>query len=102
MDFLPELHRENSIFVTSDREFVDKVLDDKPTHSGIVLIPEAMDSDEKVTFAEIAAGFIQGYCFESRYALRNMIVYPGDDGLHTIFAGKDKLEFSWDSLTDGL
>ena len=98
-DFLPELSRENAIFVTSDEEFIDDVLNDEIPHTGIVFIPSQMDLDEKVLFAVIVGGFIQGACSESKSQLHNHVIYPADEGLRSINKGKDELEFSWDWLS---
>jgi hypothetical protein len=70
-NYLPELYKDNGIFVTSDEAFVRHVLDDELTHAGIVFIPKQMAKDDKLLFAEIVSGFIQGTCFNSRFALRN-------------------------------
>lgn len=98
LDFLPELSRQNAVFVTSDKEFVDKVLDTGIPHAGIVFIPQAMTKEEKVLFAEIVGGYIQGMCIESRANLKGRVIYPAEEGLRSIKKGKDELEFSWDWL----
>lgn len=37
-DFLPDLRRDNALFVTADRDFVDRVRKERPKHSGLVLL----------------------------------------------------------------
>jgi hypothetical protein len=98
-DYLPELYADNGIFVTSDEAFVRRVLDDELRHAGIVFIPTQMKKSEKLLFAEIVCGFLQGACSNSRFALRNQVIYPANDGLRSIAGGKDELEFSWDWLS---
>lgn len=44
-DFITELFQENTIFVTSDREFVDEAVDKNLKHAGIIFIPNSMDLD---------------------------------------------------------
>lgn len=96
-DYLPELYRENALFVTSDERFVIHVRSGGLRHAGIIFIPEQMTHDEKVLFAKIAGGFVQGACSSSRFRLRNRLLYPADDGLRSALLDKvDELEFSWE------
>jgi hypothetical protein len=97
-EFLPELYIENAVFVTSDEAFVDYVLDNHIKHAGLVYIPVDWHQDEKILLVHLVAGYIQGASDFSRFELRNTVLYPGDDGLHSIIASTDKLEISWDHV----
>jgi predicted nuclease of predicted toxin-antitoxin system len=98
-DYIDELYRENAIFVTSDAEFANNAIEHGLKHAGIIFIPESMTMSEKVRFAEIVGGFVQGGCTRSPFVFRGRVLYPGHDGLRTIFGQKMKLEFSWDWLS---
>ena len=98
-DYIAELYASNGIFITSDAKFVNYVLDNGIKHAGIVLIPEQMTNSEKSFFADIVCGFIKGGCSSSPFTFRNFVFYPAHDGLRTINKGNDKLEFSWDWLS---
>ncbi len=95
-DFLPALYRENAVFVTSDEPFADEVVDTGTSHAGIIFIPAAWTADEKQLLAHIVSGWIQAGAEVSRFEFRNTVLYPADDGLHSIISQKDKLEMSWD------
>ena len=98
-DYIDELYRENAIFVTSDAEFVNNAVEHGLKHAGIIFIPESMTISEKVLFAEIVGGFVRGGCSGSPFSFRGSVLYPAHDGLRTILSQKDKLEFSWDWLS---
>lgn len=92
-----ELYKNNGIFVTSDREFIEDIYNSKHIkHAGIVFIPKEMSQAGKLSFGEIACGYIKGACTHSRFIWRNIIIYPGNDGLRTVYKDNDLLEFSWD------
>jgi hypothetical protein len=96
-EYLPELFRENALFVTSDAEFVAEVRRAGVRHAGIVFIPTEMTENEKVLFAQIAGGFVQGGCHSSRFQFRNRLLYPAHDGLRsTLLSRRAELEFSWE------
>lgn len=96
-DFIAELFRENRIFVTSDRVFVDAAIENGLRHVGICFIHEHMTVDEKVLFAEIAGGFIRGVCsVRTPCFFRGRVLYVGHDGLRSIVSKKNSLEISWD------
>ncbi len=97
-DYLSELYARNAIFVTSDVAFVNALANTTRRHAGVLYIPHELLDDEKVLFAQIAGGYIQGACSTSSTALRGRILYPGDDGLRSVLRSKDDLEFSWDWL----
>jgi len=100
MSYLGELYSDNGIFVTSDLEFVKRVLEAHTRHAGIVWIPKQLLPEEKVQFAQIVAGYVQGACSGSRTVFRNRVFFPGHDGLRTTGSSDDRgdLEFSWDSF----
>ena len=102
LDFLPELYRENAVFVTSEGVFVNRAIEDGLRHAGIVFVPKQMTVDEKVLFAEIVVGFILGGCSHSPFVFRGFVLYPAHDGLRTIVSKQDRLEFSWDWLSNML
>src|SRR5947209_4054412 len=59
-DYINELLSENAVFVTSDFEFIKRILDQNVKHAGIVYIPKDTDREEKNAFAWIAAAVIRG------------------------------------------
>ena len=99
-DYINELFSENAVFITSDLEFVERILDQSTKHAGIVYIPKEMDKEEKITFAWAAAGLIRGLTDTSCISAHNKIIYPSYDGIHIIEKGKDKLDTSWDWLNN--
>ena len=90
------LYAENAMFVTSDQKFLEELAASSRRHAGALYIPKQFLDDEKVVLAEMASGYIQGACIESRSALRKQILYAGYDGMRTLVDGKDRLDFSWD------
>ena len=101
-EFVPELYRENAVFVTSDGDFVNDAVDGGVRHAGIIYVPSKMTSDEKVYFAEIVGGFVRGGCVSSPHVFRECVLYPGHDGLRAIRGKRDDMEFSWDWLSQML
>ena len=98
LDYLPELYRQNGIFVTSDLKFCETITTVRPRHAGVVFIPTGMDVADKTEFASIVRAYVQGATSRSRFALRNHVMYPDHDGLHDIANGKDELVISWPRL----
>jgi len=107
-DYVEVLYARNLVFVTSDQEFVEHVIDRKVVHAGIVYIPTGMSVDEKVYFAEIARAWVYGGTRDSALAFRGFTLYPAHDGVrfYRRQRGKSKsksgpeLAFSWDWLAD--
>ena len=98
-DFISELYRENAIFVTSDRLYVEEAVEAHVRHAGIIFVPKQLMLDEKVFFAALVGGYIRGACSHgSRIPLRGCVLYPGMDGLHSVVSAKDTLEVSWRRL----
>lgn len=91
------LYQANGILVTCDHEFVEEVPDNTHiNHAGIVYIPKEMEREEKLYFGEIACTYIVSGCKKTnKFIWRNTILYPGYDGLRSLYKGKDRLEFSW-------
>lgn len=56
LDYLPERRKEQAIFVTSDRKFVERIDADRLHHAGIVWIPKQMAVDDKALFASLRLG----------------------------------------------
>ena len=98
-DYIAELYSENAIFVTSDEEFVNKVIEKGVKHAGIIFVPKPMTLSEKVLFAQIVGGFVRGGCTGSPFVFRSRVLYAAHDGLRTIFSRNNRLEFSWDWLS---
>jgi hypothetical protein len=107
-DYLDELYALNIVFVTSDKEFVEHVIDRRSKHAGIVYIPTEMFVDEKVRFGEIACSWVRGGTRDSVFAFRGFILYPANDGVrfyrwqssHSKSEPRPELAFSWDWLRD--
>lgn len=99
--YIGELLSENSIFVTSDLEFVEYVRDHEVRHAGIIFIHGSMANAEKESFAEVASIIVRGACRSSSRAFRNRIVYPAPEGirLHELHKGQ-KLVMSYDWMRD--
>jgi len=96
--YIAELYRQNAIFVTSDSAYVEELAGARTRHAGLLYIPQRFLDEEKLLLASMAANFIAGACFQSPFAFRNHILYAAHDGMRSIAAGKDTLEFSWDYL----
>ena len=109
-DYLPTLNQRNTIFVTSDSEFVEDVIDNNLEHAGIVYIPPGMLPDERMLFAEIAAVWIDGATRTSPTAHRGVTLYPGSDGVrffrrhgtHDKRACRTHLGISWHEIAEDL
>jgi hypothetical protein len=98
-EYLRELFAENTVFVTSDIKFAEQVAESPIRHAGIVYLPSKMTDREKVTFAEVAAGFIRGGCYSSPRAFQNCILYPAHDGVRLLRAkNASELAISWHEL----
>ncbi len=96
--YIAALYRDNGIFVTSDAEAIQRWLDENVKHAGLIYVPSRMGLSEKILFAEIAGGFIQGATANGRFVMRNQLVYPAHDGLRVIEGDDDELMASWDRL----
>jgi hypothetical protein len=96
LDYIHELLSENAIFVTSDLEFIKRVVERDVKHAGIVHIPEDEDKEEKIAFAWVAAGVIRGLLEKPAMSLHDIIIYSHHDGLHFLKKGKDSLIISYD------
>lgn len=107
-DYLDVLYARNLVFVTSDQEFVEHVIDRNVLHAGIVYIPTGMSVDEKVYFAEIARAWVYGGTRDSVLAFRGFTLYPAHDGVrfyrwqsrHRKSESRPELAFSWAWLRD--
>lgn len=107
-DYLDRLYARNLVFVTSDQEFLEHVIDRNVAHAGIVYIPTGMSVEEKVYFAEIACAWVYGGTRDSALAYRGFILYPAHDGVrfyrwqsgHRKSESRPELAFSWDWLRD--
>ena len=97
-DFLPELYRENAVFVTSDAAFVERAIEVGMRHAGIVYVPPQLAEDEKVFIAEVVAALLKAECMSSPHAFRDCVAYPGYDGLHVIRDETDRIVVSWNRL----
>ncbi len=97
-DFLPELVRENAVFVTGDAEFVSEVIEAPRRHPGMVFIEQSFSSEEKRDFARFAADGIFGRCSDGPRAFAGRIAYVGVDGVRVVYRGKDSLAYSWAAL----
>ncbi len=93
-DYIHELLSENAIFVTSDSEFIRKVIDYDTKHAGIVHIPEVGEKSEKIALAQLIAEFIRGLLDSSSSSVHNKILYLSHNGLHMRENGKDTLVIS--------
>ena len=107
-DYLQTLYERNLIFVTSDAEFVNEVIDSDLRHAGIVYIPPNMELGQKLYFADIARVWIGGGTRDAMYAFRGNTLYPAHDGVrfirrrgtHEKSGVRPELAFSWDWLSD--
>lgn len=97
-DFLPDLLRENAVFVTGDAEFVSEVIESPRPHPGIVLIDQRFSSEQKTDFARFAADGIFGRCADGPRAFAGRVAYVGVDGVRVVYRGKDSLVYSWAAL----
>lgn len=98
-DYIPELLSENAIFVTSDSEFIRKVINQNTKHAGIVHIPDVGEKFEKIALAELTAYVILG-ALDGSSSVHNKIFYLAYDGLHVRENGKDTLVISLDWLNN--
>ena len=96
--YVNDLYRENALFVTSDFEHARHIARGRWQHAGVVYIPGSWGVTDKVLYSQIVTGFVQEWCRRSRFALRNHLVYPADEGLHLVRAAKDWLHLSWTRL----
>ena len=95
-DYIEEIYSEGRVFVTSDLEFADYVLEHKMKHAGILLIPSGWDNDT-VEFATAGLiGIIKAEVEQGgKNALRRLIFYIADDGYRVVDEkGKNKLLYS--------
>lgn len=94
----------NEILVTSDAEFIDYIIDARPRHAEIIYIPRRLTPDEKALFAALTRGSVLGALDrEGPFAMRRIVLYPGDDGLREIARdGRDALVVSWFELAHAL
>ena len=99
-DFINDIRSAKGVFVTSDAAFVQDVTEEGIQHTGIIFVPANLETDEQEYFCSIAAGYLQGLSTTGASKIRNMILYPGHDGLRTAMPGGDSLEFSWDKFRE--
>lgn len=96
-NFIAELYRLNGILITSDRDFAEEISENNQIkHAGIVYVPKELSKEEKLHFGEIICAYIKGECKNGVFRFRNMILFPGHDGLRSVFKGKSTLDISWD------
>jgi hypothetical protein len=96
-DYLDEMYARNEVFVTSDGDFVNDLVESRvKRHAGVVWMPEQLDKEQQDGFAELAASSIKFQVGEEgQFAIRGLVLYPSKDGL-TVFDGdKDQLIISW-------
>lgn len=75
-DYLPELYRENAVFATADRAFLEA--NETHRHAGIVWVPEPKDA-----IAEFAAEAILRIVDERGiHGMRGVVMFPANDGFH--------------------
>lgn len=93
-DFVPnEIWRKNGIFITSDREFAEEIINTKMRHKGIVFIPQEADLDYKIHIAELMQIIIKNIP-----PIEGIILYIDHDGIKAMNTknSKDKtLIISW-------
>jgi hypothetical protein len=98
-DYLRELYSKNIVFATSDREFVNEIIQSNTRHAGLVYVPNKSSDYSLEVWAEVAGIFIRGGTHRSPYAFRNCILYPDNGGLNLIQGAEDhELVFSWEWL----
>jgi len=100
-DYLQELYKDNVVFATSDRVFVNEVLGTPRKHAGIVYLPNESSGHDLEIFAEVASIFIAGGCRSSPRAFHNCVLYPTKEGIYLVKGDKpSELVFSWLWLFD--
>ena len=100
-EYIAELYSQNTVFVTSDAEFVEDVRASKTKHAGIIYVPNRLTIAEQEDFVEIAAVFVRGSCKSSIFGFRDCIVFPGHDGFRLMRPKQgNQLAFSWHWLRE--
>lgn len=100
-EYIHDLYLSNTAFATSDRIFVNEVLDAGTKHGGIIYVPNKSASHDLEVFAEVAGIFISTWNQRARYEFRGCTLYPTKEGLHLIRRKQDsELVFSWLELFD--
>ena len=97
--YASELNRANALFVTSDYEHARRIAKGRWQHAGVIYIPGPRAMADKILYSQVVTGFVQGWCGRSRFALRNHVVHPADEGLHLVRASQDLLHVSWTRLS---
>jgi hypothetical protein len=71
-------------------------------HAGIVWLPTQLDDEQRIGFADFAAGLIKFHVREDGpHTWRGFVLYPTQDG-PTWFDGKGEvLLMSWDAMIAG-
>ena len=100
-DYIHALYLSNTVFATSDRIFVNEILDAGTKHGGIIYVPNKAVSHDLEVFAEVAGIFISAWYHQARFAFRGCTLYPTKEGLHLIQPKQEsELVFSWLELFD--
>ena len=97
-DYVAELHGLNTIFITSDFDFAQWLSASTRHHAGVVYLPTAWNQPDKAEFAELMAIHIRVRCEDSRFALRDEIIFTDEAGIKSWYKGKPNLLISWDKL----
>ncbi|MGH8110668.1 MAG: hypothetical protein ACREPL_01830 [Rhodanobacteraceae bacterium] len=100
-EYIHDLYLSNTAFATSDRIFVNEILDTSTKHGGIIYVPNRSASHDLEVFAEVAGIFISAWYHQARYEFRGCTLYPTKEGLHLIRRRQEsELVFSWLELFD--
>ncbi len=99
-DYLGQMYARNEVFVTSDGEFVDDLVESRfKRHAGVVSMPNQLDRQQQTGFVELAAAFTKFQVKEDGpFAMRGLLLYPEQTGLRVFDGENDHLVISWARL----
>lgn len=97
MDYLAELRRDRGIFVTSDRQQVDRIRAGRHKHPGVVFLDREWDRDAKVALAGVMAETIKAaIAVVGSMGFYDIVLEPGLGGLYYTESPEEKRLFmSW-------
>ena len=95
--YIGELRRDNIVFVTQDREFVQRLTLEGVQHGGVIWLPKGWPKEAAIA-VHAAVGMLLGALDQSSKGAHNTVIRIADDGLYTIINGREQLAWSVDQM----
>jgi hypothetical protein len=96
-DYFDTIRSDRGLFVTGDREFVDRIRDEGREHSGIIQLPQSWEREAKESVAAVLADLVsEAIKNMGSRGMDNIILIPTERGLNVVQEGKESQQMSWE------